>query len=143
MKFASKEHQKFWLEKFEEMIQLRKTDIYYKSIIYALGMCETTRKNFDDIFNLKRGEINIDALQGKYQTGTSKKVTRLAFSLWNGCNFDREQDIENKNLSANYNVSEIFSCGYAPYFYEAIKIRYPEYTREISKGITKENNFER
>ena len=86
------------------MIQLRKTDVYYKSIIYTLGMCETTRKNFDDIFNLKRGEINIDALQGKYQTGTSEKVTRLAFSLWNGCNFDREQDIENKNLSANYNV---------------------------------------
>ena len=143
MKFASKEHQKFWLEKFEEMIQLRKTDVYYKSIIYALGMCETTRKNFDDIFNLKRGEINIDALQGKYQTGTSEKVTRLAFSLWNGCNFDREQDIENKNLSANYNVSEIFSCSYAPYFYEAIRIRYPEYTREISKGITKENNFGR
>lgn len=100
-------------------------------------------KNFDDIFNLKSGEININALQGKYQTGTSKKVTRLAFNLWNGCNFDREQDIENKNLSANYNVSEIFSCGYAPYFYEAIKIRFPEYTREISKGITKENNFER
>lgn len=143
MKFASKEHQKFWLEKFDEMIQLRKTDIYYKSIIYTLGMCETTRENFDDIFNLKRGEINISSLQGKYQTGTSKKVTRLAFSLWNGCNFDREQDIENKNLSANYNVSEIFSCGYAPYFYEAIKIRYPEYTREISKEITKENNFER
>ena len=143
MKFASKEHQKFWLEKFDEMIQLGKTDVYYKSIIYTLGMCETTRKNFDDIFNLKSGEININALQGKYQTGTSKKVTRLAFSLWNVCNFDREQDIENKNLSANYNVSEIFSCSYAPYFYEAIRIRYPEYTREISKGITKENNFER
>ena len=143
MKFASKEHQKFWLEKFEEMIQLRKTDVYYKSIIYTLGMCETTRKNFDDIFNLKSGEININALQGKYQTGTSEKVTRLAFNLWNGCNYDREQDIENKNLSANYNVSEIFSCSYAPYFYEAIKIRFPEYTREISKGITKENYFER
>ena len=143
MKFASKEHQKFWLEKFDEMIQLGKTDVYYKSIIYTLGICETTRKNFDDIFNLKRGEINIDALQGKYQTGTSEKVTRLAFSLWNGCNYDKEQDIENKNLSANYNVSEIFSCSYAPYFYEAIKIRFPEYTREISKGITKEKNFER
>ena len=143
MKFVSKEHQKFWIKKFDEMIQLRKTDIYYKSIIYTLGMCETTRENFDDIFNLKRGEINISSLQGKYQTGTSKKVTRFAFSLWNGCNFDREQDIENKNLSANYNVSEIFSCSYAPYFYEAIKIRFPEYTREISNGITKEKNFER
>ena len=81
MKFVSKEHQKFWIKKFDEMIQLRKTDIYYKSIIYTLGMCETTRENFDDIFNLKRGEINISSLQGKYQTGTSKKVTRFAFLL--------------------------------------------------------------
>ena len=79
MKFASKEHQKFWLEKFDEMIQLGKTDVYYKSIIYTLGICETTRKNFDDIFNLKSGEININALQGKYQTGTSKKSYKTCF----------------------------------------------------------------
>ena len=94
MKFASREHQRFWLEKMDEVIQLGKADVYYKSIIYTLGICETTRENFDDIFNLKRGEININALQSPYQTGISSKVTRLAFSLWNGCNFENEQDIE-------------------------------------------------
>ena len=44
-------------------------------------------------------------------------------------------DIENEKVSDKYNVSEIFCCSYAPYFYEGIKIRYPEYTRE--------KNFER
>ena len=130
MKFVSREHQRFWFEKMDEVIQLGKADVYYKSIIYTLGICETTRENFDDIFNLKQGEININALQSPYQTGTSSKVTRLAFSLWNGCNFENEQDIEKQNVSVNYNVNEIFSCGYAPYFYEGIKIRFPEYTRE-------------
>lgn len=32
--------------------------------------------------------------------------------------------------SENYSVAEIFCCGYAPYYWEAIKIRYPEYTVE-------------
>ena len=39
-----------------------------------------------------------------------------------------------------YNPSEIFSCTYAPYFYEGIKIRYPEYTRETTN--TKNNHIE-
>ena len=49
--------------------------------------------------------------------------------------FVLEKDIENEKVSDKYNVSEIFCCSYAPYFYEGIKIRYPEYTRE--------KNFER
>ena len=58
MKFVDCKHKQFWNEKLEEMLQLGKADVYYKSIIYTLGICETTRENFDDIFNLKRGEIN-------------------------------------------------------------------------------------
>ena len=135
MKFIDIKHKQFFYEKYNEIVKLGKADVYYKSIIYILGICETTRDNFDDIFNLKRGEINIDSIQSSYQTGTSSKVTRMAFSLWNGCNYDSEKDIENEKVSANYNVNEIFSCGYAPYFFEGIKIRYPEYTME--------NNFDR
>lgn len=130
MKFADKEHQKFWNEKYEEMQRMGKTDCYYKSIVYVLGICETTREHFDNIFNLKSGEINIDSLQSAYQTGTSEKVTRMAFSLWNRCNYDSKEDIDKEKVSKSYNVSEIFCCSYAPYFYEGIKIRYPEYTRE-------------
>ena len=57
------------------------------------------------------------------------KVTRLALNLWNhNLMYDSEDDLENEKLSEHYGVSEIFCCSYAPFFYEAIKIRYPEYT---------------
>lgn len=42
--------------------------------------------------------------------------------------FDSEEDLEKEIISEHYAPSEIFCCSYAPYFWEAIKIRYPEYT---------------
>ena len=130
MKFINSKHREFWNRKYAEMQKLGKTDLYNKSIVYTLGICEITREHFNDIFDLKNGTININSLQRPYQTGTSEKVTRMAFSLWNRCNYDSEVDIENDKVSTSYNVSEIFSCSYAPYFYEGIKIRFPEYTKE-------------
>lgn len=138
MKFYDKEHELFWYEKMKEMKSLGKTDVYYKSIVYVLGISETTRDNFNKIFDLKKGEINIDSINSAYQTSTSEKVTRMAFSLWNRCNYDSESDIENEKVSTKYNVSEIFSCDYAPYFYEGVKIRYPEYTQERVNNNVKE-----
>lgn len=64
------------------------------------------------------------------QTGTSKKVTRLAFNLFNGAVCDSDEDFENNRVSPYYAVDEIFCCGLAPYFYQAIKLRYPEYCSE-------------
>ena len=122
MKFIDNEHEKFWKNKYEIMQQYKKTDVYYKSIVYTLGMCETTRDNFNKIFNLKKGEININSINEAYQTDTSKKITRMAFSLWNSCNYDSENDCENNKFSPNYNPGELFCCGYAPYFYEAINL---------------------
>lgn len=130
MKFIDKEHQDFFKQTLERLAEYGKTDVYYTSLVYTLGICETTRDNFNKIFNIKNGEINIDSLNSAWQTGTSEKVTRMAFSLWNRCNYDSEQDIEDEKVSKNYNVSEIFCCSYAPYFYEGIKIRYPEYAKE-------------
>ena len=130
MKFIDSKYREFFNYKYKELQRLGKTDVYYKSIVYILGICETTRDNFDKIFDLKNGEININSINGAYQTSTSEKVTRMAFSLWNRCNYDSEEDIEDERVSLKYNPSEIFNCSYAPYFYEGIKIRYPEYTKE-------------
>ncbi len=130
MKFIDSKYREFFNDKYKELQRLGKTDVYYKSIVYILGICETTRDNFDKIFDLKNGEININSINGAYQTSTSEKVTRMAFSLWNRCNYDSEEDIEDERVSLKYNPSEIFNCSYAPYFYEGIKIRYPEYTKE-------------
>lgn len=130
MKFIDEEHEEFYNKKLMVLQAYGKADVYYKSITYTLSICEVTRQHFDNIFNIKKGEINIDSIQEAYQTSTSLKTTRLAFSLWNRCNYDSEADIENDKVSTYYNPSEIFCCSYAPYFFEAIKIRFPEYTKE-------------
>lgn len=129
MEFVDDEHEMFWNEKNLILQKYRKTDVYYKSIVYTLGICETTRSNFDKIFSIENGEININSINSAFQTGTSEKVTRMAFSLWNRCNYDSDKDRQNGKVSEYYNPSEIFCCSYAPYFVEALKIRYPEYFR--------------
>ena len=53
----------------------------------------------------------------------------MAFNLYNGCIYDSEENIDKEQVSEYYSPSDIFACSYANYFFEAIKIRYPEYTR--------------
>ena len=136
MEFVDDEHEKFWEEKNLIMQKYGKTDVYYKSIVYTLGICETTRSNFNKIFSIENGEINIDSVNGAFQTGTSEKVTRMAFSLWNRCNYDSNEDRKKEKVSEYYNPSEIFCCSYAPYFVEALKIRYPEYFKVYQNNRT-------
>lgn len=130
MNFVNDEHELFFVNILRKLQEQKKVDVYSASLVYTLGMCEETRINFKNIFDIEKGEINIDSIMAPWQTDTSAKVTRMAFSLWNNCMYDSEQDAEVKTVSKNYNVGEIFSCSYAPYFYEGIKIRYPEYTKE-------------
>lgn len=128
MKFIDNEHQKFFLEKWEEAKEQGKTDVYYEALIYTLSMCETTREHFKEIFDLNNGEVNLNSIQKGWQTSTSLKVTRMALNLWNhSIIYDSEADIENEQISSHYAPSEIFCCSYAPYFWEGIKLRYPEY----------------
>lgn len=68
------------------------------------------------------------ALQHGWQTGTSYKTTRLLMNLWNGWRYDSyTDDPEENSASADYVVDEIFTCSYAPYYWEAIRLRFPEY----------------
>ncbi len=55
--------------------------------------------------------------------------------------YDSEEDLEKGHISSSYAPSEIFCCSYAPYFWEAIKIRYPEYTRFESKEFKIYENY--
>ena len=130
VKFYNEQHKHFYEQKLKELKQYGKTDCYYRAITYCLSISETTRTHFNEIFSIKNGEINIDCLQAPYQTSTSLKVTRAAFSLWNSCCYDSQEDRENGKVSKCYDISDIFCSSYAPYIYEAVRIRYPEYTQE-------------
>ena len=39
MKFIDSKHREFWNEKYKEMQTMGKTDVYYKAIVYTLGIC--------------------------------------------------------------------------------------------------------
>ena len=131
MNFIDIEHKKFFDKKMNELSKQGKTDVYYKSLIYTLSICETTRNHFNEIFNISKSEVNLDSIQKGWQTSTSLKVTRMALNLWNhSLVYDSEKDLEDEKISSSYAPSEVFCCSYAPYFWEGVKIRYPEYTKE-------------
>ena len=107
----------------------------YSSFFYCVGISEDTRNHVDRMFDFKERLIKPEALHEGWQTGGSARLTRLAFNLWNGYVEKGEE-----SLSTPY---EMFDCGYAPYFYEAIRIKYPEYCRELLQVNKKETTHER
>lgn len=127
VKFKENAHENFYNEKLR---QVRHPDVYYKALIYLLGMTEGTRAHFEQIYDAGTGCIAPACLCQSWPTNGEKKLIRLSFNLYTGrilnlkegCNEEEKLDEYSR-----YSVNEIFSCDYAPYFWESIKLRYPEY----------------
>lgn len=128
--FVNEEHEKFYHEKLE---QARSQDCYHKALIYILGICEDTRRHFGHIYDIKSGCIKPECLRQGWQTSGSVRVVRLAFNLYtdgtpsvDDCKSKDDQIDECRG----YSVGDIFCCSYAMYFWEGIKLRYPEYCKK-------------
>lgn len=119
IKFNSKEHEMFY---GEMLSRVKNDDVYYRAFFYCMGVCSTTRKHIDDLFDFREGCIMPENLHQAYQTGTSYQVTRMAYNLWNG--------YVEEGYESSTTPSSLFACEYANEFNEALKIRYPEYFRE-------------
>ena len=130
MVFADEEHEKFYIEKLG---QARYQDCYHQALIYVLGISRDTREHFDQIYNIKTGNIRPKCLNEGWQTSGSVKVVRLAFNLYtNGTPSVDNYKSKDEQIDecSEYSISDIFCCGYALYFWEGIKLRYPEYCRK-------------
>ena len=104
--------------------------LYHKALCYCPGICDDTRKNIYNIYDFKTGSIKTGCLHESWQTSGSMKVVRMAFNLY--CNgtpsvFDYENEEEQADECRKYTVEDLFCCIYAPYFWQAVQIRYPEY----------------
>lgn len=97
----------------------RKTDVYYRALFYLLGTKKETRNHINDIFDFEGDSIKPEVLFAPWQTESSLQVTLLAFNLWNGWIDD--------DAVKGYSPYELFNCWLAPYFIQAIKLRFPEY----------------
>ena len=127
--FISDAHEKFYYEKLKEV---RYQDVYHKALCYCLGISDDTRRNVYRIYDFKTGCVITECLHEGWQTSGSVRLVRMAFNLY--CNgspsiSDYEDAEEQVDECRQYTVEEIFCCAYAPYFWQAIQIRYPEYVR--------------
>ena len=125
--FKNKEHRDFYKEYLQKC---RYQDVYHKALVYCLGIDRDTRVNVDRIYDFKTGCVKTDCLYEGWQTSGSMKIVRMAFNLY--CNGTPSVlDIEDAEARLEecqcYTVEDLFCCGYARFFWEAVKIRYPEY----------------
>lgn len=129
IRFYDEEHR----NKFYGLLSLMcSNDCYHQSLAYLLTLDDVCREHIDDCFDFDRDLIKIEALAQPWQTGTSTKTTRLAYNLWNGCYDDGEKYTDKDGYtvplpSQYYTVDKIFCCSHAPYYWQAIRLRYPEY----------------
>lgn len=128
VKFISAAHQDFFLEM---MSKCKTNDCYHRAFFYVMGISDGTRANIKQMFNFKEDCIIPEGMHGGWQTSGSVRVCQLAFNLWNGYTETDGKD--------SYTPYDLFCCSYAPYFMEGIKVRYPEYCRELRETKPPEN----
>lgn len=124
--FADEEHRKLFVKICGKFKQI---DPYHLAVAYLLSVDRVIRPHINKVFDFDEDVIKPESLRESWQTSTSLKTSRLLFNLWNG--YDSEgEPISEEKTSPYYTPEHIFSCSYAPYYWQAIKLRYPEYIED-------------
>lgn len=129
MIFYDDEHEELFNKLCKKMPYL---DGYHLSLAYLLTLDNVLRYHIGALYDVKKDVIIFDGLNKPFQTHTSLKTTRLAFNLWNGTVYDSDppetyinKDGEKEYVPSKYYAPDrIFHCTYAPYYFEAIKMRF-------------------
>lgn len=122
--FRDEEHERFYVQ----MLDAEKcSDGYHRALFYTLGISRETRSHIRDLYDFSNGGIKPEGLSAPWQTGGTIRVCRLAFNLWNGWT-----EAGDERYSTPH---ELFDCSYAPYFFEAIRLRYPDYCQSNERTI--------
>lgn len=112
------------------MQDVRYLDVYHAALIYCLGICDDCRLHIDEIYDFKTGCVNSDCLNRCWLTSSSGRVIRMAFNLYSGgapSIYKYSKKDEQLSEILMYMPDRLFCTGDAPYFWQAIKIRFPEY----------------
>jgi len=136
MIFKDKLHKDFYAENILKTNSVH--DPYRQALFYTLGLTRETRKYIHGLYDFREKGIDFDGLSKAWQTSGTMRVTRLAFNLYNNFNgqiYDEGTGTQAAiDGSGHYTPEDIFCDGLMPYFFEAVKLRYPENCYEISKG---------
>ncbi len=124
IKFRNEQHE----NRFYTILgRMNSGDVYHTSVAYLLALDNECYRHIDSLFDFGENVIKpYGALNQAWQTGTSAKTTRLMFNLWCGSYEDYDRDKkEVKESSRKYTVDEIFSSSLALWYFEAVRLRYP------------------
>lgn len=129
IRFDGKAHADFFQH---NIVKCHYQDSFHSALIYTLGISEDCRRNINRIYDFESGCVKPDCLSEGWITSGSSKVIRLAFNLYNG-GTPSTLDIDEFDTDSltkeylSYLPSNLFCCPYAPFFLEALKIRFPEH----------------
>lgn len=124
IRFADGEHRDFYLAMQDTSGS--RSGANHRALFYTIGICRLTRLRHKDLYDVGNDRICPDGLYRGWQTGDTARLTRMAFNLWNGF---AEEDGELRS-SPYY----LFDCAFAPWFWEAVRLRYPEYAGIGAEG---------
>lgn len=127
IQFSSDAHEQFFSK---YLPRCRYQDSYHMALIYCLGIDQDTRNHVGQIYDFKTGFVKTECLRQGWQTSGSQRIIRMAYNLYNNGTpsvLDYEDSKAQLTECSQYTVEELFCCDYAPYFWQAVKIRYPEY----------------
>ena len=105
-------------------------DCYHRSLAYLLALDTVLFEHIETLYDFQEDGIKLEGLHKGFQTGTSKKTTRLAFNLWNGCADEGETYVDRDGYESSlpsiyYYHEQIFNCTtYAPYYWQAVQLRF-------------------
>lgn len=134
IRFADIEHLNFYGEICARAKgEGKRVDSYFRSLVYLCGLTPDTRAYFKDIFDWEDWAIRPESLSAGWQTGGSLRIIRLAFNLWNGCGSD---DPDAAAVQVEYLPDALFCCGYMEFFFEALRLRFPECSSQSAQNFS-------
>jgi len=130
LKFVETEHRDFyWRCVFKDQCA---GDSERMAFFYTLGIVEETRRRIKQIYDFGRRTIydQAEILFQPWQTGTSVKLTRLAYNLYSGyhgLDYDPDDNEMKIEPPAEYTPYELFAHELAEYALIAVAIRHSRY----------------
>ena len=130
IRFINAEHHRFYsgtLKRFPDPAAPE------KALCYCLGIHPAIREHVEYIYDFSTGQVTPECMQEEWVTSTEdpediRTVIRMAYNLYGGTPSVEEAD-DQLDECRKYTADKLFNCRYAPYFWEAVKIRYPEYSK--------------
>lgn len=128
--FINEEHHRFYSSTLKRFLNPAAPE---KALCYCLGIHPAIRWHVDHIYDFSTKQVTPECIHEGWVASAEdpediRTVIRMAYNLYGGTPSVAEAD-DQLGECQKYTANELFGCRYAPYFWEAIKLRYPEYTK--------------